>query len=83
MQKLGSAAFLAERYDVNVCTIWRWAAAKVLEPIKLSAGCTRFDIEASDKSILSRDIAPKDVTVAVANSVRSPDRHKDGRRGKP
>ena len=40
---------LAERYQVSRATIWRWAQAKRFpDPIKLSAGCTRWrliDIE--------------------------------------
>jgi hypothetical protein len=80
MQKLGSAADLAERYSVNVCTVWRWAADKILEPIKISPGCTRFDIEASDQRIVRRGLRPKDVTAAVVASLQSSERHRRGRK---
>lgn len=79
MQKLGSAAQLAARYSVSPCTIWRWAADDVLEPIRLSPGCTRFDIEDSDRRIAGRNLTAKDVSAAVEQSVQSEKRHKRGR----
>ena len=36
---------LAERYQVSRATIWRWAKSdRFPDPIKLSAGCTRWRI---------------------------------------
>ncbi len=52
MQKYTTDAQLAERYDVNRSTIWRWSnSGNLPQPVKLSPGCTRWnlsDIEQRD-----------------------------------
>lgn len=41
---------LAKRYNVSRSTIWRWVKAGILPmPVKLSPGCTRFEILAIEK----------------------------------
>ena len=46
MTRFISAGQLAERYEVNKATIWRWVQRGILpQPIKLSEQCTRFSLE--------------------------------------
>lgn len=41
-----SVATLAEHFDVNAATIWRWTQqGKLPQPVKLSPGCTRWKWE--------------------------------------
>lgn len=72
MKRYASAAQLAERYSVDLSTVWRWVQKKILPaPIKLSPGCSRFDLDVVDQLDAERDASPKDVTRAVAASLRS------------
>ena len=80
MNKFGSAAQLAERYDVDASTIWRWSKSGILpSPVKISEGCTRFCIEACDERIAQRPLKPKDLSAAIDASVHSAKRHPKGR----
>ena len=46
MTRFVSAGQLAERYDVNKSTIWRWVRRDILpKPVKLSDQCTRFSLD--------------------------------------
>jgi prophage regulatory protein len=68
--ELASAAQLAKRFNVNASTIWRWAQSGVLPPpIKISEGCTRFDIAAVDERIAANNAPKKDVSSAVSASI--------------
>ena len=41
---------VAERYQVSRATIWRWAQSKRFpDPVKLSAGCTRWNLAEIEK----------------------------------
>lgn len=55
MNQFLSAAQLAERYNVNPATVWRWVNRGYLpKPVKLSPGCTRWrrdDIERRDAEL--------------------------------
>lgn len=52
MTQYVSAEQLAQRYQVDKATIWRWAKKKIIpSPVKLSEQCTRWklaDIEQRD-----------------------------------
>ena len=72
MKRYASAAQLAENFGVDASTVWRWVQKKILPaPIKLSAGCSRFDLDDVDQHVAKREAAPKDVTRAVKASLRS------------
>lgn len=46
MTRYVSAEQLAERYDVDRSTIWRWSQRGILpSPIKLSEQCTRWNLD--------------------------------------
>ena len=41
---------VAERYQVSRATVWRWAQSKRFpDPVKLSAGCTRWRLADVEK----------------------------------
>ncbi len=80
MNRLASAAQLAERYGVDASTIWRWSKSGILPtPLRISEGCTRFDIEACDERIAQRSLKPKDLSAAIDASLQSGKRHQKGR----
>ena len=80
MQKFGSAAQVGERYGVAVATVWRWAKAGIIQqPIKISEGCSRFDLEAIDQKLAERssDGVSEKVQRATRASLESPERAKE------
>lgn len=47
---------LAERYGVARSTIWRWTDLGILpQPVKISAGCTRWSSAAIDRLDAERE----------------------------
>lgn len=61
MSRFVSASQLAERYEVDRSTIWRWAANGILPPPqKISDQVTRWDL----KDIEKRDAERSAVAVA-------------------
>ena len=43
---------IAQRYDISRSGVWLWVKKGILpKPIRISPGCTRFDIEACDEAI--------------------------------
>ena len=51
-QKLTSDVGIAQRYDISRSGVWLWVKKGILpKPIRISPGCTRFDIEACDEAI--------------------------------
>ncbi len=53
-----SAAQLAERYNVNKATIWRWVKRDILpQPIRLSEQCTRFPLDEIERREEEREHA--------------------------
>ncbi len=58
MTRYVSAGQLAERYDVNKSTIWRWVKRGILPGgIKLSKQCTRFCLEEIERRDAEREKA--------------------------
>lgn len=58
MNRFVSAGYLAERYDVDKSTIWRWAGRDILpRPIKISEQCTRFDLDEIERRDAEREQA--------------------------
>ena len=56
MQKYTTDAQLAERYNVNRSTIWRWAHnGNLPQPVKLSPGCTRWNLDEIEQRDCERD----------------------------
>ena len=56
MTRYVSANQLAERYQVNKATIWRWVQNQILpQPIKLSEQCTRFNLEEIERRDAERE----------------------------
>lgn len=50
MTRYVSVDYLADRYDVGLATIWRWARLGLLpKPERLSAKCTRWDLDAIER----------------------------------
>ncbi|MGM0411420.1 MAG: helix-turn-helix transcriptional regulator [Bacillota bacterium] len=46
IQKFLSDLEVAKRYGVHRGSIWRWVQEKKIpQPVKLSSGCTRWEIE--------------------------------------
>lgn len=74
----GSASFLAERYNVSESCIWRWVQKRILPPpLRISPGCSRFDVAAADRCIAERGAVdgPSDRTLKAAEaSLASPKR---------
>jgi len=69
-----SADFLAERYDVDKSTIWRWVTKDILpKPVRISEQCSRFDLEAVEKRDAEREVvtgAPPRVLKATEASLQ-------------
>lgn len=56
MTRYVSADQLAERYQVNKATIWRWVKRGFLpQPIKFSEQCTRFHLEKIERRDKERE----------------------------
>jgi prophage regulatory protein len=52
-----SARRLAEALDVSEATIWRWTktSPEIFKPVKISPGCTRFNMARILKLILASE----------------------------
>ena len=60
MQKLCSDQGIAERYGVSRSSVWRWVQQDILPaPLKISPGCTRFDIAKCDERVEQSQFKPK------------------------
>ena len=58
MTRYVSAGQLAERYEVNKATIWRWVKRDILpKPIRLSEQCTRFPLDEIERRDEERSAA--------------------------
>ena len=58
MTRFVSAGQLADRYQVNKATIWRWVARDILpQPIRLSEQCTRFPLDEIERRDAEREQA--------------------------
>ena len=58
MTRYVSAGQLAERYNVDKSTIWRWAKRDILpQPIRISEQCTRFDLDEVERRDAEREQA--------------------------
>jgi prophage regulatory protein len=72
MKRYASAAQLAEQFQIDESTVWRWVQRGLLpRPVKLSPGCSRFDLDEIDRRNAENAVPRKDVTRAVEASLRS------------
>lgn len=53
-----TAKQIANRYDVGVATIWRWAREGTMpKPIKIGPNCTRWKLDEIEKWEAEREMA--------------------------
>jgi prophage regulatory protein len=58
-KRFGSVGQLAQRYNVDKATIWRWARKGILPPpIKISPQCTRWDLDEVERRDAERAAQP-------------------------
>ena len=54
-KRFASVRMLADRYDVDTSTVWRWCkAGRFPQPTNLSPRCTRWDMDAVEAHEASR-----------------------------